>query len=199
MEVAFDVSAVKPLNSPYLVIITRFHDKDGQPGTVRSLVYAQALNPIGPQAKRIHIEEGGFPPGFELRNYQLHLYNHGEEVATNLSSKRVALTRDEAFEYVKLEYVAAHKDATLPPVAAMGKLPADLPSRLAGGQFGQTLYVKVSKDGLANEAFLDEACSQRVKDPYLESVVRDLRFKPALENGKPVDGVAPLKLDQLIM
>jgi hypothetical protein len=199
MEVVFDVSAEKPLNSPYVVIITRFHDSGEQPGTVRNLVYAQALDPIGPQAKRVRILEGGFPPGFELKGYQIHLYNHGEEVATNISSKRVPLTREEAFEYVKMEYVGAHKDATLPPVPAMGKLPADLPSRLAGGQFSQTLYVKVSKDGLANEAFLDPACSQRVNDPYLETVVRDIRFKPALENGKPVDGVAPLKLGQLVM
>ena len=199
MEIRFDVSSEKPLNSPYVVIVTRFHDRDGKPGTVRNLVYAQALDPIGPQAKRIHVLEGGFPPGFELKDYQIHLYNRGEEVATNISSKRVPLTRDEAFEYVKMEYVGAHKDATLPPVPAMGKLPADLPSRLAGGQFSQTLYVKVSKDGLANEAYLDEACSQRVNDPYVETVVRDIRFKPALENGKPVDGVAPLKLGQLMM
>jgi hypothetical protein len=199
MEVTFDVSSERPLNSPYVVIITQFHDPNGRPGTVRNLVYAQALNPIGPQSKRIDVLEGGFPPGFELKNYQLHLYDHGVEVATNVAPKRVALTRDEAFEYVKMEYVGAHKDATLPPVPAMGRLPADLPSRLSGGQFGETLYIKVSKDGLAGEAFLDAACSQKVGDPYLKSVVKDIRFKPALENGKPVDGVAPVKLGQLMM
>jgi hypothetical protein len=199
MEFKFDVSSARPFNNPYIVIISQFHDPLGRPGTVRNLVYAQALDPIGPEARRIHVFEGGFPPGFELKNYQLHLYNHAEEIATNVAPKRVALTREEAFEYVKMEYVGAHKGATLPPVPAMGVLPSDLPSRLAGGQFSGTLYVKVSKDGLAGESYLDEACSQKVEDPYLESVVRDIRFKPALENGKPVDGIAPVKLSQLMM
>jgi hypothetical protein len=81
----------------------------------------------------------------------------------------------------------------------MGKLPADLPSRLAQGQFGDALYVKVSKNGLASDAYLDEACSRRVDDPYVEALLKDIRFEPALQNGKPVDGVAKLKLGQLVM
>jgi hypothetical protein len=199
MDVTFEISAARPLNAPYVVLITRFHDRNDPPATIKNLVYAQALNPVGSEHKVIHLQEAGFPSGFELRSFQLHLYDNGEEIATDVSSKRVSLTRDEAFEYVKMEYVGAHKDATLPPVPAMGKLPPDLPSRIAGGQFNQTYYVKVSKEGLPNDAFLDIACSQKVTDPYLESVVREIRFKPALQNGKPVDGVAPLRISQLLM
>jgi hypothetical protein len=79
----------------------------------------------------------------------------------------------------------------------MGKLPSDLHTRLSGGQFSQTYYVKVSKDGMADAAYLDESCTQKIEDPYLESVVSSIRFKPALEKGKPVDAVAPLKLASL--
>jgi hypothetical protein len=109
----------------------------------------------------------------------------------------VQLTRDEAFEYVKMEYVSAHRSETLPPVPAMGKLPAELPTRLAAGKYAETFFVRVSKDGLADEPYADFTCSRKLGDPFLESVVRSLRFKPALAQGKPVDGVAALNLGKL--
>jgi hypothetical protein len=55
----------------------------------------------------------------------------------------------------------------------------------------------VDKDGKASDAFSDESCSHKVDDPYLQLVVRSIGFKPALENGQPVDGIAPLNLRQL--
>ena len=141
--------------------VTKFHPSGGGAGVVQNLVYARSLNPIGPQKTSIHLLEGGFPQGFEVVDFQLHLYNQGEEVATSVSPKRVPLTRDEAFEYVLMEYVGAHRGDTLDAVPLMGKLPADLPSRLAEGKYSATLYVKVSKDGLASEAFQDASCSKR--------------------------------------
>ncbi len=197
MELTFEVSAKRPLYNPYVVTITRFHEKGGKPGTVRNLVYAKALDPIDERGKKIHIVEGGFPPDFELREYQVHLYDRGVEIATNVSAKRVELTRDEAFEYVKMEYIGSHKNDTLPPVPAMGELPSDLPAQLAAGKYGATYYVRVSRDGVAEGAFLDAGCSKRIADPYLESAVKSILFKPSLDKGRPVDGVASLKLGNL--
>jgi hypothetical protein len=197
MDVSFGVSSERRLDDPYVVTIARFHERGSDPGKVRKLVYAKALDPIDSHPRAIHILEEGFPPAFELLGVEVHLYNRAEEVATNVSSKRVELTRDEAFEYVKTVYVGAHKADTLPAVPVMGKLPADLPARLAGGKYADTIYVRVSKDGMADESFFDAACTRKVGDPYLDSVVRSIRFKPALDKGTPVDGVAPLKLGQL--
>jgi hypothetical protein len=127
----------------------------------------------------------------------VHLYNKGQEIATNVSSNRAELTREEAFEYVKMEYLGAHRGDTRSAEPAMGKLPEDLPSRLAEGKYGETYYVKVSKDGRADEAYQDAACTKKIDDPYLEQVVRSIRFNPALKKGNPVEGVASLKLGQL--
>jgi len=107
------------------------------------------------------------------------------------------MTRGEAFDYVKTEYISAHKGATRPPVPAMGKLPAGLPNKLATGNYGETFYVKVSKDGLAEASFADADCSKRIEDPFLDSVVTSLRFKPALDRGKPVEGISALNLSKL--
>jgi hypothetical protein len=199
MDVRFDVSAGKPLDHPYVVLVGRYRGKNGSSGAIRNWISAQALGRIDSNPAKIHILTGGLPRGFESNGIELHLYNDGQEVATNISSKRVQLTRDDAFEYVKMDYVSNHKGATLPAVPAMGNLPADLPSRLAGGQYSQPFYVKVSKDGLAARAYVDEACSQPVNDSYIDAVIRNIRFNPALDEGKPVEGVVTLKLGQLVI
>lgn len=197
MEVDFNISAANPLHEPYIVTITKFHARGTQPGLVQNLVYAKALDPIYKQFSHIHFTEGGFPLDFELVDFRVHLYDRGIEVPTNLSPDRVEMTREEAFQYVKAEYISAHRGATRPPVPAMGKLPAQLPAKLAAGNYGDTFYVKVSKDGLAEESFADMGCSKRIDDPFLDEVVKGLRFKPALDQGKPVEGVSALNLSKL--
>jgi len=197
MDVEFDISSATPLYNPYVVTITRFHDTRAKPGQVKSLVYARALDPIDSHVSHVHFSEDGFPFSYELVDFQLHIYNRGVEIATNLSAKRVELTRDEAFEYVKMEYIGAHRTDTLPAVPAMGRLPAELPNRLAAGKYTETFFVRVSKDGLAQEPFVDVACSKRIDDPFLEAVVRSLRFKPALAHGEPVEGITALNLTKL--
>ena len=197
VDVEFEISSARPLHNPYVVTMTKFHPAGTKEGTVQNLVYAKSLDPIDSRPTKVHFVEGGFPFNFDLIDFQLHVYNQGVEIATNVSSKRVELTRDEAFEYVKMEYLGAHKGETLPAVAAMGRFPADLPARLANGSYASTFYVRVSKDGLADEPYADTACTKRIADAYLESVVRSIRFKPALELGKPVEGTAAVNLNQL--
>jgi hypothetical protein len=197
IDVAFEVSSERPLNSPYVVIVAQYRVTAGRPGQIGNWIYSRSLDAIGREVRKIHIEQGGLPQGFELVDLQLHLYNHGEEIATTVAPKRVMLSRDEAFQYVMVEYVSSHKGATLPATPAMGKLPGDLSTRLANGQLKPTYYVKVSKDGKASDLYADESCTEKVDDPYLDTVIRNLRFKPALDRGKPVDGVAVLKLGQL--
>jgi hypothetical protein len=199
MDVEFDIRSAKPLHNPYVVTMTRFRTAAGKPGMVQNMVYAQSLHPIDEHLSHVHFVEEGFPFDYELIDFQLHIYNRGEEIATNVAADRVELTRDEAFEYVRSEYIGAHPKDTLPATAAMAKLPADLPAKLAQGKYRAAFYVKVSTDGLADEAYSDPACTQKISDPYLESVVKRVRFKPALNSGKPVDGVATLKLGQLAM
>jgi hypothetical protein len=197
MDVEFDVRSSKPLQNPYVVTMTRFRTSNGRAGMVQNLVYAQSLHPIDEHLSHVHFIEEGFPFDYELIDFQLHIYNRGEEIATNIAADRVELTRDEAFEYVKSEYIGAHPRDTLPATPAMARLPADLPGMIMQGKYGAPFYVRVSRDGLASEAYLDSRCTQKVDDPYLESVVKRIRFKPALSSGKPVDGVAVVNLGKL--
>jgi hypothetical protein len=197
MDVEFDIRSGKPLHNPYVVTMTRFRAPGAKPGMAQNMVYAQSLHPLDEHLSHVHFVEEGFPFDYELIDFQLHIYDRGEEIATNVAADRVELTRDEAFEYVKMEYIGAHRKDTLPATPAMAKLPADLPAQLAAGKYRDVFYVRVSKDGLAYAAFSDPACTQRIDDPYLESVAKRVRFKPALDNGRPVDGVAMLQLGKM--
>lgn len=197
LDISFDVSAPKPLNRPYVVIICRYHERGAPAGAYRDWIHARPLNVIDSKPTHIHFLAGGFTPGYELKSFELHLYNMGSEIATNLSPRRVEYTLDEAYGYYMKAYLRSHRNATVQAAAVMGQPPADLSSRIAQGQVAKELFVKVSRDGMGTSAFLDEACTRKVEDPYVASVIGSIRFTPALENGAPVEGVAALRLDHL--
>jgi hypothetical protein len=197
MDIEFELSSSKPLEDPYIVTMTRFHPPGTAPDVVQSLVYAKAIEPVGSKPAKIRFTEEGFPVNYQVTEFQLHLYNHGIEVATNVSDKHELMTPDQAFEYVKKRYLEANRNSTMHATPVMGDFPPDLQVRLEQGKYDETIYVKVSKDGLADEAFADASCSKKIDDPYLDSVVRTIRFKPALNDGKPVEGIASVNLSHL--
>ena len=119
------------------------------------------------------------------------------EVATNVAQNRKVLTPEQAFEYVRTLYLDSHKGKTMPAAPVMGNLPDDLAGRLSAGKYAVPVYVKVSKDGLPLGAFADPACASKIDDPYLDSVVQGIRFKPALANGEAVEGAVSINLSQL--
>jgi len=195
ISVEFDVSSPKPLPRPYVVIMAQFHSIDAKPDESQNWLYAAALDPLEGKPQKVRVHAGGFPPGYVLEKCQVHVYDSGQEVATSVSEKQVALTRTEAFAYLLLNYVGTHKGATLPASPALGKS-AEARARLSAEQLKQTYFVKVSKDGLPVAAFLDADLSQPV-DPTVGSLISEVRFYPALDNGKAVDGSAQLKLTRL--
>jgi hypothetical protein len=197
LTVNFDISAKRKLDEAYFVVNTKFRARNSAPDAAQSLIYAKALEPIDATAEHVKFEQAGFPPGYHLISFEIHVYNHGIEVATNVAPQRKLLSADEAFDYVKTKYVEAHKGQTLSAAPIMGSLPDDLAAHLAEGKYGTAFYVRVSKDGLANGEFADASCSTKINDPYLDTVVSGIRFKPALADGNPVSGVATLNLSQL--
>jgi hypothetical protein len=199
LQIDFTISASRPLSAPYVVTMTRFRLPGTKPGFVKVLVYARALDPLDARPSEVHFAEDGFPFNYELVDFQLHLYDHGVEVATNLASNRVELTRDEAFEYVKMEYLGSHARDTLPATPAMGQLPAGFPGKVASGRYSVPVYVQVTKEGRSGQVFADPGCTRPIDDPFLVAVAEGIRFKPALEAGRPVAGVAELNLNKLVL
>jgi hypothetical protein len=197
IDVEFDVSSAERLAKPYVVIMAQVREKDGKPGESRNWLYAAELDPLDTKPQKVRVKQGGFSPGYELVKYQVHVYDGGQEVATNVAENQVPLTRREAFAYLLLEYLGTHKGQTQPAAPVLGRINPEVRARLGADQLKHTYFVKVSKDGLPGDAYLDEACSRAVENAVLKSVIMDVRFYPALEKGRPVDGLAPVKLRDL--
>ncbi len=197
MDVTFEVSSEKPLARPYVVIVARYHEKDATPGKIRNWIFAKALAPVDSKPQKVHVRQGGFPPGFVMEDFKIHLFDRGQELATNVADKRVELTYSDAFRYFLFDYISDHKGASLPAAPVMGQLPPGWHTRLTADQLTQPYFVKVSKDGLPLGAYADEACSQPVTDSYLQSVIKEIRFAPTLDKGKAVEGTAKLRFGDI--
>jgi len=197
METSFKISSPVELDDVYMVALFTFREREAKPGQESMLIYAKALGTVGPKPQYHRVREGGLPAGFKFLDCKIHIYNHGEEVATNASSKRVELTRDEARQYVLLDYLGSNKDATVAASAVRGSLPRVRRAELSSEQMNRTYYVKVSPAGTLLALYADEACSLQVDDPAMTRLLADVLYKPALVKGKPVEGVARLRLSAI--
>lgn len=197
MEIAFEISAPAPLDDPYMLIIARFRERGTKPGVSRNWIFAQAIDPVDARPRQVRVREGGFPPGFVLEDYQVHIYNRGTEVATNASAKRVELTRAEARQYLAIEHMAAHKGATLPPAPLPGGLADGPRAALSAAQLDRACHVRVGADGEVLGVFADAAGRQPVDDAAVANAFKEVFFTPALDQGKPVAGLVRVRLADL--
>jgi hypothetical protein len=194
----FELKSPRPLARPYFIFIAQFREPDAKPGVVRKWVMAKSLDALeANEPLRVDLTQGGFPPGFVLENSSLHLYNEGVELATAVSRKRVDITEDEAMQYHIVEYVGAKKGQTVPARPMATKLSREQRDQVVPGQFSETYYVRVTKQGVVNAVFLEPDGKRPVQDAKLEAVMKTLRFYPALQAGKPVEAIAPVKLGNL--
>jgi len=194
MEVAFKVSSPVELDDPHLVVLFKFQAPDAKAGEEGLLIHAKALDPIGTKPKYIRIREAGLPRGFKFVDCTVHLYNRGDEVATNISPKRVELTREEARQYVLMDHVGSNKGATVPAAVVRGTLSRQSRQAFSADQLNRICYAKVAPDGSLRGVYLDESCHQELTDDATRAAFSEVFFKPALDKGKPVEGVARVSL-----
>ncbi len=187
ISIEFEISAPKALPNAYMIVVAQFRENGAPPSTARNWIYAQMLDYVDETPRRVSIRRGGLPPGYELDKVNVHIYDQGREVATNVSPKRVELTREEAFQYIVIEHIGSNKGKTLPAMPVMATVTPELKQRLRDGEGQQVYYVKVSKDGFVTDVFVDDAYSKQVGDGFFVQAVKRIWFKPALENGKAVE------------
>jgi hypothetical protein len=192
-----EVSASSPFPEPYLVVVAYYREK-GESRGLRSRIFARALDRLDERPVKVRVIQGDFPPGYELVRTRVHLYDGAREIGTNVADKNVWLTREEAHEYVVLDHITSHKGATLPPGLAFGVHDWELRPHYSAEEVQQVVYLKVTKAGLPLGAYRDEECHRRSGDAYLEQLLARIRFKPALQAGKAVDGVAKLRIADLV-
>jgi hypothetical protein len=199
VDVNFEISSAKRLTSPYVVVVVQFRAPNAPKDTAQNWIYAKAIERLDAQACNVRIKQGGFPRGYVMDRFQVHVYDRGREVASTVAPKRVELTSSEAYDYLLIEHLAAHKAKDARASVALGNLPVDLRQKLPSGDYGRTYYAKVNQEGLAEGVFNDEKCTDALGEGYTASVIRNMRFLPALEKGKPVKGVAMVKMNAIAL
>ncbi|MEO6004475.1 MAG: hypothetical protein ABIZ04_23390 [Opitutus sp.] len=199
LDVSFEISSATPLAAPYIVTTTRIHEVDSPEGSFRNVVSARALEPVTAKPTKVKYQQPNFPFGYQLEGFGIHVYDGGREVASTVAPKRQVFTMDQAFEYVRNKYLETHKTGTAPATPVMGDLPPDLAAQVATGRYAAPVYVKVSTQGLAEDAYADAAGKTKINDAFVQSVIHGIRFQPALEAGKPVEGMVALNLSKLRM
>lgn len=194
VDVSFKISSPVPLDDPYMVVLVEFQPRGAKPGEVSMLIHGKALEPITAKPKYIRVREGGMPTGFKYLRHEVHIYNRGKEIASNTSSKRVELNRDEARQYLLLEHMAANKKASVAAAPVPGSLSPEVRLRLQPAQVQRTCYVRVSKEGIPEGVFADASASQSLPDAELSAALAAAYYKPALIDGQPTEGVASVRL-----
>lgn len=192
IEAEFQVSSSTHLQDCYLLMICDFKMKE-RDERLRRWIHLKTLEDITPKARKVRLREAGLPPGYILVAHEFHLYAGGREIATNLSDKRIELSEEEAFTFMNLQYIGAHRGETLPPAVAWAEVPPDLAERLPPDVLRWEIHVRVDAEGrvigIAADAEGTRGAPKRVVD-----AIRVFRFNPALEKGKPVAGKVVLRI-----
>jgi hypothetical protein len=196
VELKFEISSPEPLDQAYIVVVANYASLS-KPNEVARQISAREFAHIDSHPTKVKLVHPASINGMPFKKFDIGLFANGQEVATNLSEKRMALTSDQAFQFFLIDYLSSHKEATLPPTPMLMTPRTEFRRRLEKTESTQTIYAKVDKMGNVSAMSTDADGSQRVP-ASLESALQSVRFMPALEKGKPVDGQLKLRIADLI-
>jgi hypothetical protein len=192
----FEVRSERDLAQPYYALVALIREKDSRTKEARKWTYVKPLGPItAGSSRKVRVLQGGLPPGYVLESWEVHVYDRGEELATNLSRKRVEVTEAEAQEFLIFEYIADNRGRTLPAGLLNPVLAEAARAALTPDQARRSWHVRVDKGGRVTAVYLDADGRHPATDAGLVAVLKTLRFKPALAAGKPAESLLSLKLE----
>lgn len=194
LEVTLELASTDSIIDPYLVLVTDFRDPAVPDQFFRKFMVS-VLDGISPEPVSIQLLQGGFPAGFEVDEFNIYLYSGGREVPTNLSDKQVALTEDEAFQYLILEYLVAHKGETLAPRPMWVGMSTEVKEQIRGLDTNPEVNLILDAKGRVIDLTIRGGAEL---GPNIIAAFRAFRFYPALENGKLVGGNYALKPRELV-
>ena len=184
-----------PLDHAYIVVVANY-GSSSKPDEVARQISTQEFGRVDSHPRRVKMRHAASINGHPFRKFEMGLYANGQEVATNLSEKRLALTSEQAFQFFFIDYLSTHKGATLPPAPMLMIPRTEFHPQVQNTDANQSIYANVDKLGNVLAMTTDSA-GNRPMPAALESSLRNVRFLPALEKGTPVDGRLKFPLAQL--
>ena len=193
VELSFDVSSPEPLEHAYVVVIASY----GSGSADASKVTAQQLGRIDGQPRRVQLSNPASVAGLEFQKFDIGLFADGQEIATNLSAKRVSLTADEAYQIHLVHYLAENARATKAPVPMLMSPRAVFRRQIGSAETYRPIHAIVGKSGAIVRMSDDEAGVEKIP-AAIEAAMKNVRFLPALRNGTPVEERMMFTLAELV-
>lgn len=178
IRISFEVSSEKPMADAYAVILVNI-EIDGE---VSRFTTYKRIGEMDQKPRRVKIYHEGFPPGYTIKDTQIFVFNHGEEVATNFSDKHYDITTSQAREFVKLNHRGLHRRDTVPAEPAWSLAPPVLQATQTSEDYDYSVTVEL--DSAGDLVSIDTA-GQTIPE-HVQAVLRETTFVPALEKGKPI-------------
>lgn len=192
LGIVCQITSVVPLKKPFAVVVMHYVTRD-QPDLDKTVFLTKELPEIGQKPYLFELNQGGFPQGFLSKGVEMHVYDHGRELASNVASKVVALSDADAHSFLVIDFIGRSKGVSVAPKAIMKKYTASVLKALTEERYAKPLFVKVNKAGLVVGVYADKECTQKA-NPELETVLNRWRFLPALDKGVAVEGVAQVRI-----
>ncbi len=186
VRVVFKVSAPMVVRDLQALVVLRL----SKAGEFADLSFTQGIGDVGPQERQIDILRQGIPPDYEIKDARVHLFAQTEELPTNLSEKRYAVTQEEAREYLRLVHLDRHRGETVPAELAWSLAPPALLQLEDGRSLDFPLQVEVDAGGRVTEV----KDSPMIVPPQVREVLPQLVFVPALRDGVPVASTVTVNL-----
>jgi len=192
IDVAMLLTTPVQVHRPYIVMVTSFRAPDDKKDQVRNWIHFEPLSSLGPEPLYVRFRVVGLPMGFEIVHNEIHLYQRTHELATNLSEKRVEVTREDAYQYALLSHLSDHKKDDSEALALLMPRGQGDKAKILRSQLSETVWVKVSAQGEPLGYFLDER-ARKEAPAGLVAALADFRYLPAITKGVPTEGMVALR------
>jgi hypothetical protein len=188
--VTFTVSAPGVVENAHAVLILEVLSPT-TPNVPLQTVMLRNLPKLTPEPRKVTLEQRGLPEGFAVNSVAVHIFANGRELASNLSTQSLAVTRDEAHQFLVIRYTLDHKNESL-AAALIPDLVSSVPAeRLPAAELGRRIEVQVNRDGKVERASLDPELASGLAT-LVGDLVNRACFYPALHKGQAV--AAPITL-----
>jgi len=177
MEITFEISCAHLITDAHVFGTVVIQTDQG----IQDAIFHEAVGKVDQSPKKVTILQPGMPSNFEIKQSTIHVFNHGEEFATNHAEKHYELTVAEAVEFVRLDHQGNHRRKTVPAKPVWPLAPAQLHAATRSQEFDFPVTVTISAEGElqsieGNELILPE---------HVREAVKQMTFLPALEAGQP--------------
>jgi len=178
LAVTFRLSPSTDLADVHAIVLVRIIRDD----EIQNLNFISGIGSVTTEGRDVRLMRTGIKPGFELLDTDVFVFNHDQEIATNLSERRMALTAQDAWEFARLSHQTDHRRSSAQPMVIWSLAPDALREATDADSFDWPLTLQLDERGVVQS--IDDG--GKPLPPLVRKIASQLPCLPAVENGQPV-------------